>query len=224
MDVIVPPAACTIATVSRLSASLTSQPTTNAPSRANASAAARPCPPAVPVMSATFPSRRPMARGYCRDSPSAVVVPAGSTGGGRACARSSVRRWRWPSPRRTLLKGAATALRQAPWGARSGTGGPPRRLRPRHAAPLRPGRARHAEPAGQPGVRGPRGHLPDAPALPPAGAGLRPRRPGRHGARVRQPPGSAGGRAGRSHPRTDDRVKVTATLVNHARVFPYMCR
>ena len=61
MDVIVPPAACTMATVSRLSASLTSQPTTEAPSRANASAAARPCPPAVPVMSATFPCKRPRA-------------------------------------------------------------------------------------------------------------------------------------------------------------------
>src|SRR5690349_5595766 len=54
-----PPACSTMATVSLASSTFTSQPTTHAPSAAKRTAAARPCPLAVPVMSATLPSSRP---------------------------------------------------------------------------------------------------------------------------------------------------------------------
>src|SRR4051812_10365916 len=57
-DAIWPPAARTSATVSCAPSTSRSQPTTRAPSAANSCAAARPWPPAVPVMKAILPSRR----------------------------------------------------------------------------------------------------------------------------------------------------------------------
>jgi hypothetical protein len=57
---IAPPRARTSVTVSAAPPALMSVPATVAPSAANSSAAARPCPLAVPVISATFPARRPV--------------------------------------------------------------------------------------------------------------------------------------------------------------------
>ena len=52
---VLPPWPRTISTVASAAATFTSQPTTNAPSRANATAAALPMLPPVPVMTRTFP-------------------------------------------------------------------------------------------------------------------------------------------------------------------------
>src|ERR1700730_18505953 len=59
IDTICPPIACTASTVSAPVATLMSQPTIFAPSRANASAAARPMLPPVPVMMQTLSVKRP---------------------------------------------------------------------------------------------------------------------------------------------------------------------
>src|SRR5690349_20816146 len=55
METIVPPSARAAATVASAASTLRSHPTTSAPSRANARAAARPMLPPVPVMMHTFP-------------------------------------------------------------------------------------------------------------------------------------------------------------------------
>ena len=55
-DTIWPPAACTISTVAAAGPAIMSQPTTDAPSPANAKAAARPMLPPVPVITQTFPA------------------------------------------------------------------------------------------------------------------------------------------------------------------------
>jgi len=54
-----PPAARTISTVAAAGSTVTSRPTTDAPSRANVRAVARPMLPPVPVMTQTFPASRP---------------------------------------------------------------------------------------------------------------------------------------------------------------------
>src|ERR1700730_12557625 len=59
METISPPEPRTISTVASAASTVTSQPTTNPPSRANAGAVARPMLPPVPVMTHTFPSRLP---------------------------------------------------------------------------------------------------------------------------------------------------------------------
>jgi hypothetical protein len=52
-------AARTISTVAAAGSTVTSQPTTDAPSRANVRAVARPMLPPVPMMTQTFPASRP---------------------------------------------------------------------------------------------------------------------------------------------------------------------
>src|ERR1039458_6998514 len=58
-DTLWPPTACTFSMVPSAASTVTSQPTTEAPSRANIRAGARPFLPPVPVMTQTFPASRP---------------------------------------------------------------------------------------------------------------------------------------------------------------------
>jgi hypothetical protein len=59
METVSPPAPRTISTVDSAGSTVTSQPTTDAPARANAIAVAQPMLPPVPVMTHTLPESRP---------------------------------------------------------------------------------------------------------------------------------------------------------------------